>query len=210
MQRELRDALLVAEEKPEGAIFIIPARLEAVDVPKRLAQWQWADLFQQGGYQRLVQTLRQLTRVQPETERAATHDTKADVAIPRQEVHGRSRRQTGGSEGLATEKPTAELARGWPRQESENETTESMIRDEYEVIHPISRGHYSEVLKCIAKKTGGLCVVKRTAANRVNVRALTAIGNVDCANLAKPRRIWELPGSVFEGMRQRNAPIFRT
>src|SRR5271157_236917 len=57
LQREIRDALYVAEEKPEGTIFIIPVKLEEVEVPKRLSQWQWANLFQEGGYQRLVRAL---------------------------------------------------------------------------------------------------------------------------------------------------------
>jgi TIR domain len=58
LQREIRDALFVAEEKPEGTIFIIPVKLEEVEVPRRLSQWQWANLFQDGGYQRLVRSLK--------------------------------------------------------------------------------------------------------------------------------------------------------
>jgi formylglycine-generating enzyme required for sulfatase activity len=57
LQREIREALYVAEEKPEGTIFIIPVKLEEVEVPKRLSQWQWANLFRDGGYQRLVRAL---------------------------------------------------------------------------------------------------------------------------------------------------------
>ena len=58
LQREIRDALYAAEEKPEGTIFIIPARLEKVDVPKRLSHWQSANLFQESGYQRLLEALK--------------------------------------------------------------------------------------------------------------------------------------------------------
>jgi len=57
LQREIRDALYVAEEKPEGTIFIIPVKLEEVEVSRRLSQWQWAKLFGEGGYQRLVRAL---------------------------------------------------------------------------------------------------------------------------------------------------------
>src|SRR5882762_4468080 len=57
LQREIKVALSAAEEKPEGTIFIIPVRLEEVDVPRSLAQWQWANLFQQDGYERLVRAL---------------------------------------------------------------------------------------------------------------------------------------------------------
>lgn len=57
LQREIRDALYVAEEKREGTIFIIPARIEDVEVPRRLSKWQWANLFEEDGYRRLVAAL---------------------------------------------------------------------------------------------------------------------------------------------------------
>jgi Flp pilus assembly protein TadD len=57
LQKEVRYALDVADEKPEGTIFIIPAKLEPVEVPQRLAQWQWANLFQNDGYDKLVRAL---------------------------------------------------------------------------------------------------------------------------------------------------------
>ncbi len=57
LQREIREALYVEEEKPEGTIFVIPVKLEEVEVPKRLSKWQWANLSQEGGYQRLVRAL---------------------------------------------------------------------------------------------------------------------------------------------------------
>ena len=58
LQREIRDALFVAEEKPEGTIFIIPVKLEEVEVPRRLSQWQWANLFQEGGNSAWYELLR--------------------------------------------------------------------------------------------------------------------------------------------------------
>jgi tetratricopeptide (TPR) repeat protein len=63
LQREISDALNVAQEKPEGTIFIIPVRIDAVDVPPRLAKWQWANFFPtdehgyEDGYQQLVRSL---------------------------------------------------------------------------------------------------------------------------------------------------------
>jgi hypothetical protein len=58
VQREIRYALDVADEKPEGAIFIIPLRLEECDVPSRLTRWQWVNLFEDGGYENLLRSLR--------------------------------------------------------------------------------------------------------------------------------------------------------
>ena len=49
VQKEIKLALDVAEEKPEGTIFLIPARLEDCKVPNRLDGWQWVDLFDARG-----------------------------------------------------------------------------------------------------------------------------------------------------------------
>lgn len=59
VQKELKRALDVADEKPEGTIFVIPVRLEDCPVPERLKKWHWVDLFDQRGYQRLIRSLRQ-------------------------------------------------------------------------------------------------------------------------------------------------------
>lgn len=56
--REIRLALDVADEQPAGAIFVIPARLEPCDLPDRLAHLHAVNLYEEGGYERLVQTLR--------------------------------------------------------------------------------------------------------------------------------------------------------
>jgi len=58
VQKEITMALDVAEEKPEGTIFIIPARLEPCEVPRRLQRWQWVDLFGSSGYSALINALR--------------------------------------------------------------------------------------------------------------------------------------------------------
>jgi hypothetical protein len=44
----------LADEQPEDKIYLIPARLEECDVPNRLARWQWVDLFDPKGYNRLL------------------------------------------------------------------------------------------------------------------------------------------------------------
>lgn len=51
-------ALDVADEQPEGVAFLIPVRLEECEMPQRLEQWHWVDLFEDGGYERLVRVLR--------------------------------------------------------------------------------------------------------------------------------------------------------
>jgi formylglycine-generating enzyme required for sulfatase activity len=57
-QKEVRIALDAAMEKPEGEIFIIPARLEECDTLESLSKWHWVDLFEDNGYEMLMRALR--------------------------------------------------------------------------------------------------------------------------------------------------------
>jgi len=57
VQKEIKFALDVADEKPEGIIFIIPVRLENCDVPERISKFHWVDLFSDDGYERLLKAL---------------------------------------------------------------------------------------------------------------------------------------------------------
>ena len=56
--KEIKYALDVADEQPEGAIFLIPLRLEECEVPERLRRPHWVDFFQETGYERLLRALR--------------------------------------------------------------------------------------------------------------------------------------------------------
>jgi TIR domain len=58
LQKEIRFALDVAEEKPPGTVFLIPVKLEECEVPERLRRWQWGNLFEKKGYPKLLRTLR--------------------------------------------------------------------------------------------------------------------------------------------------------
>jgi outer membrane protein assembly factor BamD (BamD/ComL family) len=58
IQKETKFALDVAEEKPDGTIFLIPARLEDCPVPEKLSRWQWVDLFEENGYVKLLSSLK--------------------------------------------------------------------------------------------------------------------------------------------------------
>lgn len=68
VQKEIGYALDVASEQPEDTIFIIPIRLEECVVPDRLAEWQWVDLFEPRGYERLLRALRHRAESLPLTE----------------------------------------------------------------------------------------------------------------------------------------------
>lgn len=54
VQKEIKYALDISDEKPESQIFLIPARLEECDVPDSLKEKQWVDLFTKNGFDRLV------------------------------------------------------------------------------------------------------------------------------------------------------------
>jgi hypothetical protein len=58
---ELRIALEKAASRPEGEMFIIPARLERCDLPEPLRRWQCVDLFEADGYEKLIRALKEWT-----------------------------------------------------------------------------------------------------------------------------------------------------
>lgn len=57
VQKEIKFALDAADEKPDGTIFIIPARLENCNVPESMNKYHWVDLFSDDGYQWLLKAL---------------------------------------------------------------------------------------------------------------------------------------------------------
>lgn len=65
VQKEIKFALDTADEKPEGAIYLIPLKLDECQVPDRLAEWQCVNLFERDGYSKLVRALRQEGKAVP-------------------------------------------------------------------------------------------------------------------------------------------------
>lgn len=57
VQRELRFALDVAEQQPEGTIFLIPVKLEDCQPPARLHYLHWVNVFGDKGFERLFGAL---------------------------------------------------------------------------------------------------------------------------------------------------------
>lgn len=57
VQREIKYAMELAEEQPEGALFLIPLRLEECNVPQSLSKLHWIDYFKADGYQQLRRAL---------------------------------------------------------------------------------------------------------------------------------------------------------
>jgi len=59
VQKEIRLVLDVAEEQPEGTLFLIPIKLEDCEVPDSMRRWHWVELYRRGGYNRLTVALRE-------------------------------------------------------------------------------------------------------------------------------------------------------
>lgn len=59
LQREIREALDIWQEKLEDDIYCIPVRLDECQPPDSLRQFQWIDLFREDGWPRLLQALQE-------------------------------------------------------------------------------------------------------------------------------------------------------
>ncbi|MBT3877543.1 MAG: toll/interleukin-1 receptor domain-containing protein [Candidatus Scalindua sp.] len=64
IQKELKLAIEVMKEIPEGEIHTIPVRLDDCQVPSALAKLQWVDIFEPDGIERLQQALERFRSVQ--------------------------------------------------------------------------------------------------------------------------------------------------
>jgi tetratricopeptide (TPR) repeat protein len=58
IQREIRDALAIWQEKLEDDIYLLPVRLEDCEAPESLRGFQWVDLFEEDGWTRLLAALK--------------------------------------------------------------------------------------------------------------------------------------------------------
>ena len=59
VQREMKKAIDLAQEKLSDTIFIIPARLDECEVPREISKQQYVDLFSETGYEKLISSLKQ-------------------------------------------------------------------------------------------------------------------------------------------------------
>jgi CheY-like chemotaxis protein len=63
IQKEIRLALNIWDEKLEDDIYLIPVRLESCDIPyERLRQLQWVDIFHPDGSEKLVRAIQEGVR----------------------------------------------------------------------------------------------------------------------------------------------------
>ena len=57
LQKEIKKALDYAQEKLDGDIYLIPARLEDCPAPDNLQDRQWVDMFKPDGWNRLIKAI---------------------------------------------------------------------------------------------------------------------------------------------------------
>ncbi len=88
IQKELKFVLSIAQEKPEGTIFLIPLRLDDCKPPRRVSTLQWGDYFPAGQreekYQRLLKSLR--ARYEQKYTKRAAPEKKPPVIEKKQEA----------------------------------------------------------------------------------------------------------------------------
>ena len=70
VQKEIKEALDIADEQPEGSIFLIPLRLEECEVPNSLSRYHRIDWLNGDGYEGLIAALRTKGTPAPEKEKA--------------------------------------------------------------------------------------------------------------------------------------------
>jgi hypothetical protein len=58
VQREMKQALDLWQEKLEDDIYLIPVRLEDCEAPESLCEFQWVNLFEEDGWEQLVRAIR--------------------------------------------------------------------------------------------------------------------------------------------------------
>jgi len=125
IQEELRFVLNIADQKPEGAIFIIPIRLNDCPAPRRLRMWQYVDYYpkdrRKWAYERILQSLKLraarlgISTVNPAEENA---HREADERA-RQEAEEKARKDKEEQERNAAEEWMRKQAEEKARQERE-------------------------------------------------------------------------------------------
>ena len=59
LQKEIKIAVEVDKEKPDGTIYIIPVLLESCEIPPRLKSKHWINLFDNDGFDKLIDAIKQ-------------------------------------------------------------------------------------------------------------------------------------------------------
>lgn len=84
IHKEIKFAMDVADEIPDGDIFIIPLKVEPCEPPDSLKKYQWTEVFNEG-YQKLLNTLtvqaNRLKKILPNIENTERHNASTTTSI---------------------------------------------------------------------------------------------------------------------------------
>jgi uncharacterized protein YraI len=113
VQTEIKFALDKALEMPEGRIFLIPVRFEECEVPFALRRYQWVDLFDEGGYTRMMRALKfRAAALERATVEVLRKETKEEQpTLERAQEENREREAAGKAAIEKAEREEAEKAK---------------------------------------------------------------------------------------------------
>ena len=90
LQREVKDALNIWEEKLESDIYLIPVRLEDCETPRALGKFHWVDLFTDDGWPLLLKAIREGWKRRHATSHGAAAQT---TTTPASDATGEEKRE---------------------------------------------------------------------------------------------------------------------
>jgi hypothetical protein len=94
IQREIKDALDIWQEKLDSDIYLIPARLEDCEIPERLGDFQWVDLFEEDGWTRLVKAIQEGMKRRAPAARPTVGESTPLSGSETQEDHAKAQRRS--------------------------------------------------------------------------------------------------------------------
>jgi hypothetical protein len=87
LQREIKRALELWDEKLEDDIYLIPARLDDCEVPVSLSSFQWVDLYDEYGFTRLLKAIEIGTEKRTSAMRRDERQERDKTKLPASETH---------------------------------------------------------------------------------------------------------------------------
>jgi hypothetical protein len=86
INKEIRSALEIAKEKPEGTIFIIPVKVEDVEVPRGLQHIQWVELYSEDGWNKILIALESRGKAIAEKSYEQLEEAVKEVKKPKKHI----------------------------------------------------------------------------------------------------------------------------
>jgi hypothetical protein len=87
LQKEIKLALEIWEEKPESDIFLIPLRLEKCDIPRTLSRFQCIDVFEANWETRLLKSIQTGISRKSKLQRSDLPMATTELHLPDNEGH---------------------------------------------------------------------------------------------------------------------------